>query len=292
MVGLDLPQMTAPEQGVEEVLVVALHSVDGRVDHFDAGAVLLEDTFADTIDGGPTGVGVADYASFADVGAAGFELRLDEDDDFALPRFVWGAECAKDRGQDQCGGDEGDVHRDERWSGRTGREEFAGGEEAGVGAFAEGDAWVVAELVRDLSVAGVDGEDGRGTALEHAVGEAAGGGSDVDAGEAGEVDGPVGEGALELEAASADVFEIGAEETNDGVGGDGGTWLVNTLLVDEDTACEDESLGAFAGGGVALVDEKLVNTVLWRLAARKLYGIAHRLDLFNCILVERDVPVL
>jgi hypothetical protein len=36
----------------------------------------------------------------------------------------------------------------------------------------------------DLAVAGVDGEDGGGAVLEHAVGEAAGGGADVGAGEA------------------------------------------------------------------------------------------------------------
>ena len=97
-------------------------------------------------------------------------------------------------------------------------QEFAGGEEAGVGALAEGDAGIVAELLGDLAVAGVDGEDGGGAALQHAVGEAAGGGADVDAGEAGEVDGPVGEGVLELEAAAADVFEVGAEEAEGGVG--------------------------------------------------------------------------
>jgi hypothetical protein len=206
--------------------------------------------------------------------------------------LVGSAECAEDRRENESGGDEGYVHRDEGWSGRAGSEEFAGGEEAGVGAFAEGDAGIVTKLVGDLAVAGVDGEDGGGAALEHAVGEAAGRGSDVDTREAGEVDGPMDEGALELEATTADVFEIGAEEANDGFGGDGGTWLVNTLFVDEDATCEDESLGAFARGGVALVYEKLVNTVLWRLAARKLYGIAHGLNLFNCILVERDVSVL
>jgi hypothetical protein len=66
------------------------------------------------------------------------------------------------------------------------------------------------------------------------------------------------EGVLEFEAATADVFEIGAEETDLGGGGDGGAGLVDALLVDEDAAGEDESLGAFAGGGVALVDEELV----------------------------------
>ena len=45
---------------------------------------------------------------------------------------------------------------------------------------------VVAELLRDLTVAGVDGEDGGGSALQHAVGEAAGGGADVYAVQAGE----------------------------------------------------------------------------------------------------------
>lgn len=96
--------------------------------------------------------------------------------------------------------------------------------------------------------------------LQHAVGEAAGGGSDVDAGEAGERDGPVGEGVLEFEAAAADVFEVGAEEADGGIGGDGGAGLVDALLIDEDPASEDEGLGAFAGCGVAVVDEEFVET--------------------------------
>src|SRR3981081_1035757 len=56
-----------------------------------------------------------------------------------------------------------------------------------------------------------------------------------------------------------------------GVGGAGVGWggrwggvearaegFVDALLVGEDAAGEDESLGAFAGGGVAVVDEELV----------------------------------
>ena len=165
-------------------------------------------------------------------------------------------------------------------SGCVGREEFARGEEAGVGALAEGDARIVAELLGDLAVAGVDGEDGCCAALEHAVGEAAGGGSDVDAGEAGEVDGPVGEGVLEFEAAAADVFEIGAEEADGGGGGDRGAGLVDALFVDEDAAGEDEGLGAFAGGGVALVDEELVEADLF---VAFFCGVRHSLDVCECL---------
>jgi len=238
--------------------VVALHAVDGGVDDFDGGAALFGRAFADAEDCLFAGFGVADDAALADVLAAGFELGLDEDDGFALPRLIGCAEGRENRWENERGGDEGDVHCEEGGGWVRWREEFAGGEEAGVGALAEGDAGVVAELLGDLTVAGVDGEDGLRAVLQHAVGEASGGGSDVDAGEAGEGDGPVGEGVLEFEAAAADVLEVGAEETDLGGGGDGGAGLVDALLVDEDAAGEDEGLGAFAGGGVSLIDEQLV----------------------------------
>ncbi len=198
--------------------MVALHAEDGRVDQIQLCAVLLEDTLANAVDGGLTGVGIANDSAFADVGATGFELGFDEDDDGASPWFVGVAECTEDCGDDERSGDERDVHGDEDWRGCAEGEEFAGGEETGVGAFAECDARVVAELLGDLTVAGVDCQDGGGAALEHAVGEAAGGGSNVDAGEIREVDLPVGESSLKFEAATTDVFEIGAEEANDGVG--------------------------------------------------------------------------
>jgi RNA polymerase sigma-70 factor, ECF subfamily len=111
--------------------------------------------------------------------------------------------------------------------------------------------------------------------LEHAVGEASGGGTDVDAGEAGERDGPVFEGSLELEAAAADVFEVGAEEADDGVDGDWGAGLVDALLAYEDAAGEDEGLGSFARGGVALVDKELVEA---KLFSAGLNGVGHQVD--------------
>jgi hypothetical protein len=120
----------------------------------------------------------------------------------------------------------------------------------------------VAELLGDLAPASVDGEDAGGAVLQHAVGEAPGAGTDVDAREAGEVDGPVAKGFFELEAAAADVTEIVAEETDGGVGGDGGAGLVDALLVDQDAAGEDKSLGAFAGGDEGAIDQQLVETEL------------------------------
>ncbi len=147
--------------------------------------------------------GIADDAAFADVLAAGFELGFDEEDGFALPGFACGGEGGEERGEDEGGGDEADVHGEEgdgvpavrvkripigndrkKSKGVGVGVKLAGGEEAGIGAFEEGDAGVGAEFVMDLAVAGVDGEHGGGTVLEEAVGEAAGGGADVGGGEA------------------------------------------------------------------------------------------------------------
>lgn len=106
-------KVTSVEVGVEEVLVIALHAKDRGVDDLDIGAVLVNDAVADALDGGLASVGVADDASLADVLAACLELRLDEDDGGALPELILGAEACEDCGQDEGGGDEGHVHREE-----------------------------------------------------------------------------------------------------------------------------------------------------------------------------------
>jgi hypothetical protein len=56
-----------------------------------------------------------------------------------LPCLLRRGECAEDCGEDKGGGDEGDVHCKEGQVGCDGVK-FARGEEAGVGAFEEGDA--------------------------------------------------------------------------------------------------------------------------------------------------------
>ena len=64
------------EEGVKKVFVVALHAMDGGVDHFDVSALLLEDTFADAVDGGLSRVRISDYAALSYIFAASFELRV------------------------------------------------------------------------------------------------------------------------------------------------------------------------------------------------------------------------
>ena len=167
-----------------------------------------------------------------------------------------GAKSSKDGRQDQGCGDEGDVHCEEGdavWK-------VAGIEEACVGALHEGNAGVVAEGLGDLAIAGVNGENPGGTVLEHAVGETAGGGADVEAEAAGKVDVPVVQSAFELEPAAADVAEVGAEDADGGVVGHGMTGFVGLLFADEDAAGKDEGLGAFAGGDEAALHQQFVET--------------------------------
>ena len=131
-------------------------------------------------------------------------------------------------------------------------------EEAGVGALDEADSGVGAELHGDLAEAGVDGGDVGCAVLEEAVSEAAGGGAYVEAGAAGDHDGPVGEGGGELETAAADVLLLFAEEADFGVFRDGGAWFIELLLIDQDTASEDESAGTGAAGDQRAFDEQKV----------------------------------
>ena len=105
--------------------------------------------------------------------------------------------------------------------------------------------------------ADVDGDDGFGAVLEEAVGEAAGGGADVDA--AGAVDAEVEavEGFLEFEAAAGDEG-FGVADAEGGVGGDEVAGFGGGGVVDEDFAGEDEALGLFAGFDEAGGDEEEV----------------------------------
>ncbi len=76
---------------------------------------------------------------------------------------------------------------------------------ARVDAFVQHDARVGAQLPGELAGADIHGMDARGAGLQQGVGEAAGGGADIEADQAGDVDGEVPERAGQFEAAAADV---------------------------------------------------------------------------------------
>jgi hypothetical protein len=69
-------------QRVKEEFAIAFGAGDGGVDDVDACAMEFLNARSDAIDGELVRCGIADDAAFSDVLAAGFELRLDEDDSF------------------------------------------------------------------------------------------------------------------------------------------------------------------------------------------------------------------
>jgi RNA polymerase sigma-70 factor, ECF subfamily len=244
---------------VQEKFAVAFGAVDRRVDDFDGCAADFGDAGADAVNGELVRGGVADDASLADVLAAGFKLRLDEDDGFERLQSHGG----DDRRQDERGGDERHIHGEESDS----RRQIAGDQVAGVGALHKRDARVAAEAFGDLAIAGIDGEHAGGSVLQHAVGEAAGGGSYVEAETAGEVDLPVTQCGFELESAAADIAEIVAEHAKCGGVRNGVAGLFDLLFIDEDTSSDDERLGALTRTGESALDEQPVQTCLHPTAA-------------------------
>ena len=236
---------------MKQKLLVAFGSVDGRVDDLGIASAEAEDAGAHALDCGPVGRRITDDASLPYALAAGLKLRLDENDGFEGLGVAHGG---PNRGKDQRGGDERYVHGEEGDAGG----QLAGLELAGIGALHEGDAGIAAEFFSDLAVAGVDGEDLRGTVLKHAVSEASGGGADVEAEAVGEADVPVGERGFELEAATADVAQVFPQQADGILFRDGMAGLLDLLLVDEHAAGEDQGLCALAAGDQSPVDEQLV----------------------------------
>ena len=226
---------------VKQELLVAFGACDGGWNYLYDFPAELSGGVCDLFDGEFVDFGVADDAAFADVAAAGFELRFDEDDSFSKR-----GRSGEDRGEQERRGDKGDVHHEQGEGGLAGLGKCAGSEKAGIGAFNEANTRVVAEFHGDLSEAGVDGGYMGCAALQQAVGEAAGGGADVETCAVGYINFPVIKSRLELEAAAADIGHVIAEEADGGIGCDGSARLVDLLLVDEHAAGEDEGAGSFA----------------------------------------------
>ena len=131
---------------------VAVGALDGGGDEaLPVEGGLGGDPGLDAVAGALVGGGVANDAAGADVFAGEFELGLDEDE----------------------GHEFGDI---------------GGGHVADVEVFAADDAGVIAEFPDELVGSNIVGVDARGAVLEEAVGEAAGGGTNIKGDEAGDVD--------------------------------------------------------------------------------------------------------
>ena len=138
--------------------------------------------------------GVADDAA-ADPFPSQLELRLHHRQHFAA-----GHQAGGDRGQDLGQGDEGDVDGRQRGEER----QVGGAERAGVQALDHDHPGVLAQAGVDLAVGDVDRGDPGRAPLQHAVGEAAGRGADVEAVAVGDVDPQRLERVVQLDPAAGD----------------------------------------------------------------------------------------
>ena len=165
----------------------------------DAESLLLRPDGDFLLDAG-VDFGVSNHSVAADLAAPGLKLGLDESDNGLSGLEVGG-----------CGGDnhpkgyEGNVDDDEV----DGLGEVEG--VAGVELFDDDDAEIVTEFLVELAVSDVDGVDLLRAALEEAVGEAAGGGADVEPGHSRGVDSEGVEGVGQLDAPASYVGETAAD---------------------------------------------------------------------------------
>ena len=233
---------------MEEEFAVTFHAGDGRVDDLNFPPSQSGNARGDFVDCELMRGCIADNAALADMFASSLKLRLDEDD--RLGKTAGGGQDCR---QQERGGDEGDIHDQEgqRRFARL-RAEKTVHKEAGVGAFIEADAGVLAEAHGDLAKAGIDAGDMRGPGLEEAICKAASGGADIQAPAASNGNCPADDRRLKLEATAADIALLLSEDADGGILDKGQPWLFDLLLRYQNPACEDEGAGSFAAGNEAL----------------------------------------
>lgn len=187
---------------------------------------------------------VSDDAAFGDVGGGEFELRFYEDEKVGL-----GGGAGDGGSKNFANRDEGEVGGNES----SGLGNFAGRESAGV-VFDLDDTGISLECPGELMSVDVDGEDALGAMVEETISEAAGGGADVEAGEADGIEREIGEGGFEFEAGAGGEF-LASGEFEAGVGGDRSAGFVGAEAVEADFAGEDEGVGKFLSVGEPALDQ-------------------------------------
>ncbi len=237
-----------------EEFLVSIHAGDRGGDQaVPFASILSGNEVADFFDGLLVECRIADDAAAGDVFSTELELWLDEADDRAAV-FEHGEDGGQDFGEGnegEIGDGEPDFFADVCWH-----------HVAGVELLLDDDSRVVAKFPDELVGSHIDGVDADGAALEQAVGEATGGGSDVDADPAGGVDVEGIKRAFKLESAAADValFFFDLER---GVFEELGGGLVDDAVTAADFSGENEALGLLAGVAEASGDEERVDTVFF-----------------------------
>ena len=133
---------------------------------------------------------------------------------------------------------------------------------ADIRAFHIDDALVGAQAPRKLPIAHVHGVYLDGAVLQHTIGKAAGGGTNVHADLAVRPHREHLHGLFQLESAAADIADIVPAHLDLGIGGDHLARLVCLLLVDKDDAGHDQRLGAFAALHQPVLAQVLIQTYL------------------------------
>src|SRR3954451_7872913 len=162
---------------VEEDFPVALRPRQARVYDPDRRGLPVEGRGRDLPHDAPPDLDVAHDPALPHLGAAGFELRLDEDDGLPTRRGD-----REDRREHEPEADERDVRNDEL---RLERELLHG---AGIDALEHDHAPVATQTLVQLSVADVESDDARGPPLQQDIRESSGRRTDVDTFAAGWID--------------------------------------------------------------------------------------------------------
>ena len=199
------------------------------------GGVMNPDVFADEIapegfQRGDSGAGGSDDSVEALFGGA-LELGFGQGQKAGALGKIEKAGCGTPQGAEGQIGD-GEVRR---------RFEMAGVNIHDIGALPHSNAGVGANFPGELIAAHIHGMNDTGAPGEQAVGEAAGGGSGVEAHQAGGIQAQCGKGGIEFLASSAD--EASRDAANGGIRGDGGFGVSNALAVHEDFPAENGGVG-------------------------------------------------
>src|SRR5579863_8219029 len=252
--GLEMmPTVLILAAGMKEKLPIAFSSQDRAGDDATVEPLGL-DGGAHTIAGGQMQLRIAHDAALADLAAPDFELGLHQDHQFSAR----GEQRHDGRDQQRGGNEAGVAHGqvEPHWK-------ILGSKISRVHAFADHHAWVVAQLPIELAVANVDRPHARCAALEQAIGEAAGGGADVETNAALDVDGPMIESRRQLVTAAADEGHA-LKQLDLSIAGHAVAGLFGFLAVEEHVPGENQSLRLFARIGQTAINQDLIETCLGR----------------------------